>query len=286
MSGERGPGGGKAPVQRIEPQPRFGERAPLRRRKPRVQPFEPSPGLGQARRGVGEAQLQAVESLVFGEQTLAQRPLQAPRQQIEFERQFGPALAHQHRRAGGGGGAHVGHQIGDAHVGFVPDAAHDRHGACGDRAGKRLVVVGHEIFGAAAAAHEQCRFDAEPRRSLAKECKRCHHLRRRFRALHQRGQQHDLDEGGALAQRAQHVMDGVPCRRGDEGDAPRPARQGPLPFSGEEPLGFELGSDGEETLPQQTGAGRLEAAHHQLVLASRGIDAQLARCLHAVSLGE
>lgn len=49
-------------------------------------------------------------------------------------------------------GAHVGHEVGDRHVGLVPHARDDRHWASGDGAGDGFLVERHQVFERAAAA--------------------------------------------------------------------------------------------------------------------------------------
>ena len=76
------------------------------------------------------------------------------------------------------------------------------------------------------------------------------------------------------------IGDGGAAGRGDDSDAPREARQGPLARGGEQALGGQLLLELLEGQLQRAEALRFERFHHKLVFAARFVDVDAAARQH------
>ena len=184
-----------------------------------------------------------------------------------------------HHLGGGGrrGRAQVGHEIGDGDVGLVAHGGNHRHGAGGDGARHGLFVEGPEIFQrAAAAAHD----DQVRPPGAAEIFDAAADFFHRALALHQRGEEADVQAREAARENLDHVGDGGAARRGDDADAPRKARQGALALRREESLGGQFLLELLEGQLQRAESLRLEQFDQQLVFAARFVDVDAAARQH------
>ena len=171
-----------------------------------------------------------------------------------------PAIGEQgHQGRSGGGGAVIGHQVGNCGVVLVADPAHHRHGCRGDAAGQDLPVEHAEILAAAPAAGQHDRLQAKGAGGGPHPLERRADLR--FHpALNGNG--HEQDGGGrpALPGRAQHVGQGGAGHAGEQGDATGLRRQGALALRLQQTLRFQQLADPFEP-PQHTAETRAQIEH-------------------------
>ena len=104
-------------------------------------------------------------------------------------------------------------------------------------------------------------------------------LHRAF-ALHQRGEEPDVQAGKAARENLDHVGDGGAARRGDDADAARKARQRPLALRREQSLGGQFLLELLEGQLQRAQALRLQHFHQQLVFAAGFVDIDAAARQH------
>ena len=111
------------------------------------------------------------------------------------------------------GGATVAHHVADRGIGLMPNARHHRHGTGCHRAGKLLVVKGHEVLEGTAATHEQNAIGRRCNGSGAAQA--FNKLCRCTLALDLCAHAGKLDERVATAQRTLDVVDYGARKRGD-----------------------------------------------------------------------
>jgi hypothetical protein len=99
-------------------------------------------------------------------------------------------------------------------------------------------------------------------------------------ALHQRGEEADVQAREAARENLDHVRDGGAARRGDDPDAPREARQRTLALGREEALGGQLLLELLEGQLQRAQSLRLQQFHQQLVFAAGFVDIDAAARQH------
>ena len=152
-----------------------------------------------------------------------------------------------------------------------------RHGTGGDGARHGLFVEGPEILqGAAAAAHNH---HVRPLRA-AEVLETPDYFLHRALALHQRGEEADVQAGEAARQNLDHVRDGGAARRGDDPDAPREARQRTFSFGREEALGGEFLLELLEGQLQRAQPLGFQQFDQELVLAAGFVDIDAAARQH------
>ncbi|MDR8939456.1 hypothetical protein FEP67_04374 [Burkholderia multivorans] len=169
-------------------------------------------------------------------------------------------------RAGRRRRAHVGREIGDREIGFVPDAADDRQFARRNRARERFVVERPQIFDRAAAATDEQHVDLAPR------VRRLHggdELLRRARTLYGRRIHDHRDMRRATRERGQHVAQRGGLQRRDDADCARVRGQRPLALGREQPFGLELRLQPQERLVEPPLSGAPHGLDIQLHLAAR-----------------
>ena len=161
----------------------------------------------------------------------------------------------------------------------MPDAGDHRHGAARDGARKALVVEGHEVFERASAANDEHHLDAR----LHHPAQALHDARRRLRALHRHARQNDAREREAASQRAQHVVHGIPARRGDQADSERVRRQRSLAARIHEPFGLEPARQLGHLLAQTPLPGKRQGEHVEVHAPLRRVQREAAGQLHKLS---
>src|ERR1022692_2254976 len=166
----------------------------------------------------------------------------------------------------GRGGAQVGDEIGDGHVGFMAHGGHDRYGAARDGAGDSFFVEGPEVFKRAAAAGHDHQFGPGVAAEIIETAADL--LYRAF-ALHQRWEEPDVETGEAAGQDLNHVGDDGAARRGDDADALGVARQRALAAGLEEAFFRQLLLELFEGELQRAVAQRLQEFDDELVFAAR-----------------
>ena len=234
------------------------------------------------RGGAGEPASRIVDALVHG--------IQAPRKRstqplLEQGQRGQPQLARRGNELGRGGGrrrTEIGAEVGDGEVGFMADAADDRHRALHDRARQRLVVEGPEILDRAAAAHQQDHVHLRPQR--VERMQRAHQFPRRAGALHGGRCQHDGNVRHAPPQGCDHVMQRGSAQRGHDADRPRHGGQRPLAGGVEQAFGLEARLALQELLEQRALPGPAQALDHQLQIAARLVHRQATADLDLVAI--
>ena len=177
----------------------------------------------------------------------------------------------------GRGRAQIGHEIGDGHIRLMSHRRDHRHRAGRNRARYGLLVEGPQVFERSAAAPHDHQF--RPLRAAEVLDAAADLLHRSF-ALHQRREDADMQPGKAARENLEHVGDGGAARRGDDADAPRKARQGPLALGREQALGGQLLLELLESQLQRAQPLGLERLHQQLVFAARLVDVDAAARQH------
>ena len=161
-----------------------------------------------------------------------------------------------HDELGGVGGrrrAHVGDEVEQRLVGFVPDRGDDGGAHRVHRADQRLVGEGEQVLDGAAAARDDDDVDV---RVPLEPVERLHHLGGRPRALH-RGVGHlELHGRPAAPGVLQDVALGRAVGRGDQADAAGQEGQVALELGGEEALG------GQQLASALEPGQQLAEAHH------------------------
>ena len=147
----------------------------------------------------------------------------------------------------------------------------------GDGAHDGLLVEGPQVLERAAAAGDDDDVHGEARgrvRPAAEAAQRPHDGLLGARALDLAGAHDDARQGPAARDDAVHVVEDRAGQRGDDADAARPARQGPLARGVEEAFRREASLERLEAQGQVAHAGRLQALHVELVGALRLEDVQ------------
>ncbi len=174
--------------------------------------------------------------------------------------------AREFRCGGRGRRAHVGSEVGDREVGFVPDAHHDRDRRGANRPRHPLVVERPEVFDAAAPAAQD---EHVALGAASRSRERRDDLRRRPLALHRGRVEDHRDRRVAAPQRRQHVAQRRRGPRGDHADRTRVGGERPFRRRIEQPLALELVAQTEERLVERAEARRPHELDVQLEIAAR-----------------
>ena len=155
----------------------------------------------------------------------------------------------------------------------MADRRDHRGVAGGHGAGQGLVIEGPQVFQRTAATGEQ---DHVITPAGIGGPEQAGELWRGGLALHQAGQQVDLQQWVAAGQHAQYIAHGGAGGRGDHCDPARMQRQFALARRLEQPFCLQPGLELLERPAQGAFAGLLHVLDHQLVVASWRVQGQLA----------
>ena len=184
--------------------------------------------------------------------------------------QFG---AHRHRqfgRSGRRGRPEVGREVDQRRVGLMADRRDQRDGGAGCRAHDRFLIEGPEVLQRTAAPCHDQHVGAHLRRQCSHAVHGFGDPLRRALALHRHGPDQHM-AGEALAQPVQDVVQHRPAERGDDADALRQERNGPLAVRVEQPLFGKAAAALLQQLQQRAFAGEVERIHDKLVGGARAI---------------
>jgi hypothetical protein len=163
----------------------------------------------------------------------------------------------------------------------VADTDDDRDGGIGDRSHDALVVEAPQVLERTAAAREDDRIEI---RLGVQALERADDRGGRCGALHDAGTEDHVDERVAAAQYVADVAPHGPDRGRDDADAPRPARDRPLPLVVEQAGGRQLRPQLLVAGVEIAGAGGRQGLDIELIHALRliGTHAAMDDDLHAV----
>ena len=202
---------------------------------------------------------------------------------LEHIGQLRHSRRHRFGRRRGRGGATVAHHVADRGIGLMANAGHHGHRTSRHRAGKLLVVKGHEVLEGTAATHQQNAIGR--RRNGSGATQAFNKLCRRTLALNLGTHANELDEWVATTQCALDVIDYGTRKRGDDRHTRAEHRDAALARFVHQALAAQLFGQLRHLLTQQTLPRQRKRAGDK-THAARGlieIEATLKAHLHAVA---
>ncbi len=209
-------------------------------------------------------------------QAVAHAQQQSLMQTAQALLQVGAARRQQLGRCRRRGGAHVGDEIGDRYVGFMPHGTDDWRDAGVHSARHGFFVEAPEVFQRAAATGQDQRVET----LRIGQLQRPNDLSGGFAALHGGRNQRQFDLRCAAFEHRDDVADHRAGRRADDADAPRMGGQGGLALGSEQAFAGELFLQCLEGQTQCAIAGRLQRIENQLIVAAAFEQRHLASHAH------
>ena len=178
----------------------------------------------------------------------------------------------QFRRRRRRGGALVGHQVGDGHVGFVADRGNDRDRHGSDAPGHGFEIESSQVFERAAASGDdhQVRATAHPLGAV----QRPEQLPLGLEALHGDVEAGDAHAGKAPLHHREHVAQGCAVPGTDDRHMARERRQRTFALGCEQALASQLALQLLEGRPQRSLAGWFDVVDDCLEVATRLVDGE------------
>ncbi len=235
----------------------------------------------QGLRGPRQAQGRAVQALALLIQAAHQALTKTLAQVLQAGEQFLARRCHQLSGGCRGGGAQIGSEVAECHVGFMAHAAYHGQPAAGHGTHQEWVIEGPEVFQRTATTHEQD--DLHPVQSL-RLCQRRAQLRRRLGALHEAGHHDGLQLRRAPRQSRHDIVQRGSPERGDDGNALGKRGQRPLAGGIEHALGLQLGLEAQELLIERALARRLHELGDELQVSPRLVKGDAATAAHPLAV--